>query len=441
VTVVSEPTRQGEEKSRAALGYIIGAFGISVALTAFAWRIAPPPDLLPLALLCAMGALSWNLREEDLGARVSFSFLSVILLASAAIVGPFGAAIVGGISVALGFRREPWYRRLFNVAMCAIIGASGAFAYLAVGGASMGGDLGGVGVLTLQVGLPLAVADVVACLTNAILIAGIVRLDQGAPFSVVLRGVVVGSGIAYLGYGVIGFLFVILWFPADLGAFSVVLILAPLLAARWALIQYVDEERAHERTVDTLVTALGTKVPFAVSRSRRSARLAAWIAEELALAPHQIDTARYAATLHEIGVLGVPAQLISSDPSMLTAEEQRILDSHPEMGARMIEGIDFLEDARTALRHQHARFDGRDGSRLSGSQLPMASRIVAVAARFDELTAVAGSDELEVGVAEALDTIEREAGGRFDPEVVTALRGALAKQARPPQVLDAEVSR
>jgi hypothetical protein len=441
VTDLSEPVREGTGKTAAPLGYIFGVFAIAVALTGLAWRVAPPSDLLPLGMLCAMGVLSWNLREPDLGSRVSFSFVSVILLASAAIVGPFGAALVGFVSVAVDFRPQSWYTRLFNVSMSAIIGVTGALTYIAVGGASAIGDLRGVGVLTLQVGLPLAVADVVECLTNALLLAGVVRLHRGVPFVVVLRGVLAGTGVAYLGYGVIGFLFVILWFPADLGAFSAVLILAPLLAARWAFIQYVDELRAHERTVDTLVTALGTKVPLAVSRSRRCARLAAWIAEELGLGPHQIDTARYAATLYEIGELGMPTQLLRRDPSTLTPGEQQILDGHPAMGARMIEGIDFLEDARTALVHQHARFDGQGGGELSGSQLPMASRIVAVAARFEELTTAAGSDDAELEIGEALDVIERESGGRFDPAVVSALREALEKESRPPQVLTAEAGR
>jgi hypothetical protein len=441
VTVASEPIGRVTGEARPPLGYILAVFTLAAVLAVLAWRLAAPPDLLPLGLLCAMGALSWNLREPDVGSRVSFSFLSIILLASAAIVGPFGAAVVGFVSVAVDFRPQPWYLRLFNVAMSAIIGVAGALAYMAVGGTSAIGDLRGVGVLTLQVGLPLAVADVVECLTNAVLLAGVVRLHRGVPFFVVLRGVIAGSGVAYVGYGVIGFLFVILWFPADLGAFSAVLILAPLLAARWAFIQYGDELRAHERTVDTLVTALGTKVPLAVSRSRRCARVAAWIAEELGLGPNQIGTARYAATLYEIGELGMPTQLLRRDPSTLTPGEQQILDGHPAMGARMIEGIDFLEDARTALIHQHARFDGQGDSELSGSRLPMASRIVAVAARFEELTTAVGSDDAELEVGEALDAIERESGGRFDPAVVTALREALEKESRPPQVLTAEAGR
>ncbi len=87
-----------------------------------------------------------------------------------------------------------------------------------------------------------------------------------------VRRVLSGSGWAYVGYGVIGFLFVVLWFPAGLGPFSAVLVLAPLLAARWAFIQYGDELRSHERTLETLVTALGKKEPAAAKRSRRTAQ-------------------------------------------------------------------------------------------------------------------------------------------------------------------------
>ena len=65
-------------------------------------------------------------------------------------------------------------------------------------------------------------------------------------------------GFAYLGYGVSGFLFVILWIPAGVGPFSAVLILAPLFAARWAFVQYGHEKRAHQRTLSALVAAMET---------------------------------------------------------------------------------------------------------------------------------------------------------------------------------------
>jgi HD-GYP domain-containing protein (c-di-GMP phosphodiesterase class II) len=259
-----------------------------------------------------------------------------------------------------------------------------------------------------------------------VLLSGVIHLYQRVPFGVFVRRVLVSSGVAYVGYGIIGFLFVILWFPADLGAFSALLIMAPLLAARWAFIQYGEELRSHERTVDTLVTALGTKEPQAVARSRRAAMLAEWVAEELGLGPHQIGTVRYAATLHQIGHLGVPTRLLRRAPESLTDAERRVVARHCVMGARMIEGIDFLEDARSGIRHQHERFDGRgrpDG--LSGLDIPVAARIVAVVTAVEDLstaTAVAPG----VAVAEVLRPLDRDSG-RFDPSVVSATRAALEK--------------
>ncbi len=423
----------GESKATPALIlYIVTTAVVSVLVGVVGWQLDPPTDrLVALVLLCAMGLLSWNLREPDVGSRISFSFLSIILLASAAIVGPAGALIVGVVSVTLNVRPRTWYQGLFNMGMSGLIGAVGAFAYVWAGGSTDIAGVRGVGPMSLHVGLPLIIADVVQALTNALLLAGVIHFHRGIPFLVVLRGVVATSGAAYVGYGVIGFLFVVLWFPAQLGPFSALLVLAPLFAARWAFIQYGDELRAHERTIDTLVTALGTKIPPAVGRSRRVAQLAEWIAEEMGLGPHQIGTVRYAATLHDVGRLAVPTRVLRKPAEELSGSELALLREHPVIGAEMIEGIDFLEDARSGVRHQSERFDGRgcpDG--LAGQDIPVAARIVAVAAAFERATRDSDAGELP-GTIRALVRISREAGTRFDPAVVDALRAAVGRHEWP----------
>ena len=218
------------------IGFVcLGALGVGVV----AWQTDPHFDLPALLLLSSMGILSFQLREPDVGSRIGFSFLSIILLASAIIVGPLGAWIVGLLSVTVDRRAPRWSTTVFNMAMTAIVGAAGALAYSYVGGARTDlGSLEGALTITQSVGIPILVADVVGCLTNAVLLAGVIHFSKGVPFTVMVRRVLSGSGWAYVGYGIIGFLFVVLWFPADLGPFSAVLILAPLLAARWAFIQY-----------------------------------------------------------------------------------------------------------------------------------------------------------------------------------------------------------
>ncbi len=420
--------------------YILGAAVLALGAGIVGWLVAPPTDRwVALVLLSAMGVLSWNLREPDVGSRISFSFLSIILLAAAPIVGPVGAMIVGVVSVAFDLRHESWFQGLFNMAMCGLIGAVGAFAYRWAGGSMDLTAVRGVVPMSLEVGLPLMIADVVQALTNALLLAGVIHFHRGVPFIVTLRRILVTSGIAYVGYGVIGFLFVVLWFPAELGPFSAVLILAPLLAARWAFIQYGDELRAHERTIDTLVTALGTKLPVAVSRSRRVAQLAEWIAEEMSLGPHQIGTVRYAAILHDVGQLGVPTRLLRRPPSELSDHERALLQGHPVVGAQMIEGIDFLEDARSGIRHQGEWFDGSGGpAGLVGSEIPIAARIVAVSAAFEQATREVDERGFPANIRALVD-ISGEAGTRYDPAVVDALRAVVGRHAWPSETV-AEVS-
>lgn len=385
----------------------------------------------PLVLLCLLGVVSFQVREPELGTRVSFSFLSIILVASAAIVGGFGAWVVGSVSMLIDRRQSRWSATMFNAAMSGLVGAAVAFVYGRLGGVEGAAMVGmDSGELALHIGLPLLAADVVACVINATLLSGVIHLDQGIPFGIQLRRVISGSGVAYVGYGIISLLFVILWFPAGLGAFSALLVLPPLLAARWAFIQYGEELRSHERTVDTLVTALGTKEPPAVERSRRVAKLAQWIAEELGLAPNQIGTARYTATLHEIGHLGVPTRLLRRARSSLSPSELRLLENQCVVGARMIEGIDFLESARSGIRHQCERFDGAgrpDG--LAGLEIPVGARIVAVAAAVDDVL----RDGPEAAVASVSDVSRelRSDAGRFDPAVVEAAVAALEKHGWP----------
>lgn len=414
------------------LVYIAGVASAALVLAVVAWQVAPLTALmLPrLLILCALGVLSWNLREPDVGSRISFSFLSVILVAAAAIVGPFGAAVLGFVAVTVDTAPQGWYQRAFNMAMCSAIGSAGGLAYIAMGGSADPALLDGVVPLAVEIGLPLLAVDLVQCLVNGLLLAGVIHLHRDRPFWGMLRGILSTTGIAYVGYGVIGFLFVILWFPAGLGWFSAVLILAPLLSARWAFIQYGDERRAHERTLDGLVTALGAKEPAAVPRSRRMSILARWLGEALNLSPAQSRAATQAATLHEIGHLGVPPQVLRTPPEALEPSARRLVEDHGVIGARMIEGIDFLESARPGIRHQHERFDGGGGpDGLAGGEIPLTGRIVALAAAFDALTE--GSLSPAATPAEALEVLRAERG-RFDPALLTELERVLERHAWPP---------
>ena len=225
------------------------------------------------------------MREPDVGSKVTFSFLSIIIIASVVLIGPVGplassapspwASNAGGARAGPRCSTRGWRPSTASV---------GGLVYLAARWRADVSDLcTAPGDLAhAWSGLPLMVADVAQMLINAVLFAGVVRLSDRRPrCAASVVQMITNSGSAYIGYGVIGFLFVILWGPADVGPFSAVLILAPLFVARWAFVQYGDEQRAHERTLSALVTAVETKDPTPPGHSGRIARLAEWMAEPL----------------------------------------------------------------------------------------------------------------------------------------------------------------
>lgn len=408
--------------------YIAVVAAASVCVGVFLYQRGPAPDWTSIAILCLMGTLGARMRQPDVGSRAGLSFANIILLSAAVLVGPFGAWLVGTTSIS-GFRGRAPVRVLFNVTMTGLIGAVGATTYILAGGERQVSALVGMANLATLVAWPLLIADIAQCLTNACLLAGVVKLHQGVPFMVSVRRLFASSGVAYVSYGVIGFVFIVLWHPAQLGPFSALLILAPLLAARWALIQYGEEVRSHERTLDTLVTALATKEPGAAARGRRVGVVAEWIAEELGLGTHQIGTVRYAGVLADIGHLVVPTRVLRKHEAELTAAEARSLGSHGLAGARVIEGIDFLEDARAGIRYQHEYFNSPRGpAHLSGQAIPLTGRIVAAASRFEQLTWTGGASPLSPEEAVAVMAGEE---GRFDPVVLAALRAVIGKHRWP----------
>ena len=407
--------------------YIAFVVLVGVGLLWLAYRVAPlQHDLLMLVVLCALGIMGSAWRDEVV-AKVPLSFTFIVLLASVALIGPLGAAIVGAFSDLSDIvKRYPVKNIVFNTAMTSIVGAVGGFAYLLAGGAQLVDTVDGMSGLMLHVGLPIMVADVAQCLCNALLLSGVMRLWRGVPVRRFFLGMLGSSGPAYIGYGIIGYLFVILWIPAGVGPFSALLVLAPLFVARWAFVQYGDEQRAHERTLRALVAAVETKDPFTRGHSERIANLCDLMAGALALGQRRTEALRYAGMLHDIGKLGVPSRLLHK-ASPLNEAELAAVAMHPVRGADMIRGIDFLQESVDGILHHHERFDGRGYPHgLAGSEIPEFARIIAVADAFDSLT-LARLGRPGASTEEALADLRARSGTHLDPAMVAALERALAR--------------
>jgi hypothetical protein len=325
--------------------------------------------------------------------------------------------------------------RLFNIGMTSAIGAAGGFFYLLAGGTTQVNPLGGLTYLAVHVGFPLMVADIVICLLNAVILSGVVRLTQGTPMRRFVLGMLETSGPAYIGYGLIGFLFVILWVPAGVGPASAVLILAPLFVARWAFVQYGDEQRARERTLSALVAAVETKDLYTRGHSERVARLCDLIAGSLALSHHETEALRFAGILHDIGKLAIPTRVLRKAERLSEADLGRVA-THPARGVEMVRDIEFLSDSTEAILHHHERMDGRGyPGGLMGEDTPLLARIISVADAFDSLTTSRFHREPHT-VEDALAELHERVGTQLDPAVVAALERSLARHVWEPTRLE-----
>jgi len=174
------------------------------------------------------------------------------------------------------------------------------------------------------------------------------------------------------------------------------------------------------QSIGGLVHALEAKDRYTRSHSENVMRYAVAVARQMDLPPESVDVIRRAATVHDIGKIGVPDHILRK-PGELTAEEREIMARHPLIAVRILSGMQFVERELPLVRHHHERWDGGgypDG--LSGTRIPMGARILAVADAFDAIT----SDRVyrrSRTVAQALEILVENSGRQFDPDVANAL--------------------
>jgi len=151
---------------------------------------------------------------------------------------------------------------------------------------------------------------------------------------------------------------------------------------------------------------------------------AATIARALGLDEERVELIRLAAPLHDLGKIGVPAELLNKR-GPLDAEERTLMERHTELGNELLggSGNELLDLAATIAWTHHERWDGGGYPRgLRGEEIPLEGRIVAIADVFDAVTSDRPYSAAR-SVDEALAVIAAQRGTGFDPEVVDAFVG------------------
>jgi putative nucleotidyltransferase with HDIG domain len=186
---------------------------------------------------------------------------------------------------------------------------------------------------------------------------------------------------------------------------------------------------AYVQTVGALAEAVDAKDAYTRGHSERVGVYASKIAREMGYAKDFIERVYIAGLLHDVGKIGVRDNVITK-PDRLTPEEYDEIKQHPEIGAKILEPVDFLSDIAPCVRHHHEWFDGSTRGypdRLRGDLIPLPSRIILVADTVEAMTSdrpYRKALSLEIVIAE----LNKYSGTQFDPTCTEAFLRLLDRE-------------
>jgi HD-GYP domain-containing protein (c-di-GMP phosphodiesterase class II) len=169
--------------------------------------------------------------------------------------------------------------------------------------------------------------------------------------------------------------------------------------------------------IGSLTNALDARDRYTAGHSDRVGQYASLTAAAMGLESHRVGQIRIGAQLHDIGKIGIPDKVLQK-PGRLTAREFAIVQEHPVIGRRIIEGIEGLAPYLGAVELHHENWDGSGYPQgQSGEETPIDARIIHVADAYDAMT-THRSYRLAKTHEQAIDELIRCAGTQFDPLIV-----------------------
>jgi HD-GYP domain-containing protein (c-di-GMP phosphodiesterase class II) len=203
-----------------------------------------------------------------------------------------------------------------------------------------------------------------------------------------------------------------------------------LVEAKYRITELEDRSRSQTIAMAcTLVSLLDLRDRYTGSHSSRVATYSRSIAVQLGMDDDEIESVVLAASLHDIGKIGVPDHVLLK-PGPLEIDEFEWIRKHPEYGWMALRNVEGFHAESLMVLHHHERMDGQGyPGGLRETQIPLGSRIISVADSFDALTTDRPYRKARSKRA-ALQEIVRCTGPQFDASVVSAFSAAVQIEIR-----------
>jgi putative nucleotidyltransferase with HDIG domain len=437
---MQELRQNSREIPRLLLAYqgVLALFAVVLAGFAIPYGIR---DAWAVAGLAAVGAIAERGRV-NLGnsAEASISLLPTVF--AAAVLGPLAGLLVAAASFAGEFPKLlPASRRLPGQAEGERYLKWGIYTCVR----AIYGSLAGFAALVA----PSLVTNQVARLAIATVIAAVVAESLDVAFATLTLALRGGDAWRFVRMFVpIVLAALSLYCPivamlsaayVDVSPWTLALFFLPALAAQRLFALYQEQrrltdelvsanstlERANLSFASALVATLDARDRYTAGHSAAVAIYAQDIAARMGLSSEQQQLAHVAGLVHDIGKIGLPPGLLEK-PGALTLDERREMQRHAEIGERILANVATYSEIASIVRHHHERIDGEgypDG--LTGDEIPLLSRIIAVADAYNAMTSdrpyrdAMPSQVARLRLAQAVQT-------QFDTSVVAAFEAILA---------------
>ncbi len=182
-----------------------------------------------------------------------------------------------------------------------------------------------------------------------------------------------------------------------------------------------DMDSIRGETIDTIMKRFFEKSPKIKEHSIRVSEISASIAEKMGLSRTDINDIKTLGLIHDIGEIVIDLNILDK-PEKLTTEERKIIQQHPLSGSRMLSSSNEYSRLAVGVLHHHERIDGTGyPNGLIGDQIPIESKIIAVAAAFDAMTTKTPYRLIPLSLIEATAELQKHSGTQFDKTVVDVL--------------------
>lgn len=179
-------------------------------------------------------------------------------------------------------------------------------------------------------------------------------------------------------------------------------------------------QRLSVQVMLSLASAIDAKDAYTKGHSMRVAQYSCELAKRMGKTGREIEDIYYIGLLHDIGKIGIPNAIINK-PGKLTEEEYAVIQSHPAIGAEILDNISELPDISIGARWHHERYDGTGyPDRLKGAAIPETARIIGAADAYDAMSSRRSYRDVLPQQAVRAE-IEKGKGTQFDPVIAEHL--------------------